>query len=307
MVHKVMILVLLLGLLIAACIAFPSLIEGFGDHDLVLPTLTANCVEGCSSYTKCYAAYNDGSKNGIMDMCSAYPGSADENACNRCKFCQWCPGVPYTQIPYDAKCISIYEKCPAGTPDIKSDWINTDDAPNSLLSTLDFTKFFGSYVQPVIDICGANISVWDNLQSGIQNLNYVNSSSGNPDQPDRPDRRRPDRPNRRRPDRRRPNDEEGCDNDSWPEYVSDQHRIADEQQERMATMRSMKKALRNELVDELAKGIGMQQYYDEEDEDDCEADKSSCTQQGKEMQQQQIDMSKYIRKDSIPCWGCDIE
>ena len=290
MAYKILLLVLLLGLLIAACIAFPSFVEGFDNN------LTANCVEGCSTKTKCYAAYSGDDKSGIIDMCSAYPGSTDENSCNRCKFCQWCPGKPDS---YDAKCISIYEKCPTGTPDRKSDWINTDDAPSSVLSTFDFTKFFGSYVQPTMDACGANISVWDNLQSGIQNLKYVNSQedSDQPDRPDRPDRRR--RPNRRE-------EEEGCEEESWPEYISDQHRIADEQQERMAVMRSMKKALRNELVDDLAKGIAMQQYYDDSDEE-CDEDTSSCTQQGKEMKQQQVDMSKYIRKDSIPCWGCDIE
>jgi hypothetical protein len=300
-----MILVLLLGLLIAACIAFPLLVEGF-ENNLVLPALTANCVEGCKSYTKCYAAYNGSDKSGITDMCSSYPGSTDENACNRCKFCQWCPGTAANS--YDAKCVSIYEKCPVGKPDVKSDWIDTTDSPSSVLSIFDFTKFFGSYVQPAMDACGANISVWDNLQSGIQNLKYVNSMPG--DQPDQPDR--PYRPNRRRPDRRRraEEEEESCEEDSWPEYVSDQHRIADEQQERMATMRSMKKALRNELVDELAKGIAMQQHYEgdcDKEGEDCNADKSSCTQQGKEMQQQLIDMSKYIRKDSIPCHGCNVE
>jgi hypothetical protein len=298
MSHKVIILVLFLGLLIAACIAFPLLVEGF-ENNLVLPALTANCVEGCKSYTKCYAAYNGSDKSGITDMCSSYPGSTDENACNRCKFCQWCPGKPNAN---DARCISIYEKCPAGKPDRKSDWIDTKDSPASVLSTFDFTKFFGSYVQPTMDACGANISVWDNLQSGIRNLKYVNSKEDS-DQPDRPDRRR-----RRRDEYEEI--EEVCEEESWPEYVSDQHRIADEQQERMAMMRSMKKALRNELVDELAKGVAMQQHYEgdcDKEGEDCNADKSSCTQQGKEMQQQLIDMSKYIRKDSIPCHGCNVE
>ena len=288
--YRVAILGLLLALLIAACIAFPSVMEGFDNTKL-----DVNCVEGCSSYTKCYAAYDGKEKSGILDMCSAYPGSSDETSCNTCKFCQWCPGD--SKKSHDAKCISIYEKCPAGNPDKKSEWINTDDLSSSLLSVFDFTKYFGSHTQPFMDACGANISVWDNLQSGLQNLKYVNSSGNETDRPDRPDR----------PDRRRPKeDDENCEDDSWPEYASDQHRIADEQQERMAMMRSMKKAIRNELVDQLGKGIAMQQAYEEEEEEDCE-DTTDCTQQGKEVQQQRVDMSKYIRKDSIPCWGCDVK
>jgi hypothetical protein len=83
----------------------------------------------------------------------------------------------------------------------------------------------------------------------------------------------------------------------------------------MAVMRSMKKAIRNELVDQLGKGIGMRQAYEEDcenEEDECKEEeecdeKTDSMQQGKEVQQQKIDMSKYIRKDSIPCWGCDVK
>ena len=53
-------------------------------------------------------------------------------------------------------------------------------------------------------------------------------------------------------------------------------------------------------------------YYDDDDEDsDC--DESPSISQGSEhrsvkgaMRQAPIDMNEYIRKDSIPCWGCDI-
>ena len=77
----------------------------------------------------------------------------------------------------------------------------------------------------------------------------------------------------------------------------------------------MKKAIRNELIDQLGQGIAMQQAYEDDcnsDDDDCKKEdcddeKTDCTQQGKEVQQQKIDMSKYIRKDSIPCWGCDVK
>jgi hypothetical protein len=40
------------------------------------------------------------------------------------------------------------------------------------------------------------------------------------------------------------------------------------------------------------------------------SDSTPCTEQGKEstncqrMDNSQFDMSEYIRKDSIPCWGC---
>jgi hypothetical protein len=291
-VTKLLLLIVLLVALLIGITVMNGRKEGFEQG-----SLDVNCVEGCKSYMKCYAAYN-GDKSGIVDMCSSYPGMTDETACNRCKFCQWCPGGDNKS---NAKCISIYEKCPVGKPDIKSDWIDTEDDQSSELSIFDFTKYFSSYVQPTMDACGANIPIWDNLQAGIKNLNYVNSSSDDPDRPDgsdRPDRRpSPYKPNR--------DDEECEDDDSWPQYASDQHRIADEQQERMSLMRVMKQAVRSELMSQLNNDV-LDEEECEEEEDDCKRD-SECTAQGKEIQQQRIDMSKYIRKDSIPCWGCDVE
>jgi hypothetical protein len=83
----------------------------------------------------------------------------------------------------------------------------------------------------------------------------------------------------------------------------------------MAIMRTMKKAARDGLLNQLAKVASMNEEEEDCDDDtsdcnrkkECDADRSDCTQQGKEHRQQQVDMSKYIRKDSIPCWGCDVE
>jgi hypothetical protein len=50
------------------------------------------------------------------------------------------------------------------------------------------------------------------------------------------------------------------------------------------------------------------QEYQENEENEEES--TPCTEQGKESincqrkDDCQIDMSEYIRKDSIPCWGC---
>jgi hypothetical protein len=43
-----------------------------------------------------------------------------------------------------------------------------------------------------------------------------------------------------------------------------------------------------------------------------DSESTPCTEQGQEsmhcqrMDNSQIDMSEYIRKDSIPCWGCSV-
>ena len=34
---------------------------------------------------------------------------------------------------------------------------------------------------------------------------------------------------------------------------------------------------------------------------------TDCLQQGSEMNKAPIDMSQYVRKDSIPCWGCNLD
>lgn len=67
-------------------------------------------------------------------------------------------------------------------------------------------------------------------------------------------------------------------------------------------MRVMKQAVRDELMNQLNNDV-----LDEcEEEEECKGE-SECTAQGKEVQKQRKDMNKYIRKDSIPCWGCDVE
>ena len=41
-------------------------------------------------------------------------------------------------------------------------------------------------------------------------------------------------------------------------------------------------------------------------QESCNSD-STCDQQGQEYNREKCDMSKYIKKDSIPCWGCTLD
>jgi hypothetical protein len=41
--------------------------------------------------------------------------------------------------------------------------------------------------------------------------------------------------------------------------------------------------------------------------DNMDDDGSYCTRQGDEYNCNKPDMSKYIKKDAIPCWGCTLD
>jgi hypothetical protein len=70
-----------------------------------------------------------------------------------------------------------------------------------------------------------------------------------------------------------------------------------------ALLRDIKQAVRDELIAsrtcEDNHPMGM---CDNTDSGDCDS-----VQQGNEYQRSKEDMSKYIKKDAIPCWGCTLD
>jgi hypothetical protein len=99
----------------------------------------------------------------------------------------------------------------------------------------------------------------------------------------------------------------------WPSHTSQEHEDADEKQSEEEEDRLMKEEVQNKLCNNLGKTTCNQIYFnDKEEEDDC--NDSPAINQGREqdsakkkMKCPTIDTNKYIRKDSIPCWGCNIE
>ena len=99
----------------------------------------------------------------------------------------------------------------------------------------------------------------------------------------------------------------------WPSYTSEEHKKADEMQCEEEEDQFIKEEVQNKLCNNLGRTTCNQTYYDDKDEED-ECDDSPAINQGREqhsakkkMKCPTMDMSKYIRKDSIPCWGCNIE
>jgi len=98
----------------------------------------------------------------------------------------------------------------------------------------------------------------------------------------------------------------------WPEYTSDEHEQADKVQDDCINRREIKEIVDNELACQLGRNTGNQMYYDEGEEE--EKEETAAVKQGaelakakKDMKCPTIDTNQWIRKDSIPCWGCDIE
>jgi hypothetical protein len=96
------------------------------------------------------------------------------------------------------------------------------------------------------------------------------------------------------------------------DYISQEHKDASKAQEDAISRRDVKDMIQNELLNKLGSTTANQMYFDDQEEcDDCS---SPATQQGCEMDESnksrkrpQIDMNQYVRKDSIPCWGCNLE
>jgi len=97
----------------------------------------------------------------------------------------------------------------------------------------------------------------------------------------------------------------------WPEYTSEEHQLADEMQDDCVNKREIKEIVDNELACKMGRTTGNQMYYNDDDEDEEE---TAAIRQGSEhkkakkgMKCPTIDTNQWIRKDSIPCWGCDLE
>jgi len=94
-----------------------------------------------------------------------------------------------------------------------------------------------------------------------------------------------------------------------PDNASDEHKAAHDILLATILKRDINEKVHNELLENMGKTTGNQMYYDDGDEE-CEGD-SPSTMQGKEHRKSchkgPIDMNEYIRKDSIPCWGCSLE
>ena len=93
-----------------------------------------------------------------------------------------------------------------------------------------------------------------------------------------------------------------------PDDISDEHKKAHDLLADAISKRNITEKIHHELLENMGRTTGNQMYYD--DDEDC-AEDSPSTMQGKEhskaCNKKPIDMNEYIRKDSIPCWGCSIE
>jgi hypothetical protein len=95
-------------------------------------------------------------------------------------------------------------------------------------------------------------------------------------------------------------------------YISQEHKDASEAQEDALTSKDVKDMIQNELLSKLSQTTANQMYFD--DQEECEDSCSPATEQGCELDESNrrrkmppIDMNQYVRKDSIPCWGCNLE
>ena len=102
------------------------------------------------------------------------------------------------------------------------------------------------------------------------------------------------------------------DKGKWFDYLSQEHKDAVEAQKAAAAAAAAAAATQNQLLSNMGKATGSQVYYD--DKEGCSEDSSPATQQGceltsakKSMKCPTVDTNQYVRKDSVPCWGCDLE
>jgi hypothetical protein len=102
------------------------------------------------------------------------------------------------------------------------------------------------------------------------------------------------------------------DKGKWFDYLSQEHKIAMAAQEAAKAAAAQAAENQNKLLNNMGKATASKVYYD--DSQECDDEPSPCTQQGceltnakKNMKCPTVDTNQYVRKDSIPCWGCDIE
>lgn len=102
------------------------------------------------------------------------------------------------------------------------------------------------------------------------------------------------------------------DKGKWIDYLSQEHKAAMAAQEAAKAAAAQAAENQNKLLNNMGKATASKVYYD--DSQECDDEPSPCTQQGKELTHAKkgmkcptVDTNQYVRKDSIPCWGCDIE
>jgi len=102
------------------------------------------------------------------------------------------------------------------------------------------------------------------------------------------------------------------DKGKWFDYLSQQHKDAVATQQAAQQAAAAATSQQNKLLSNMGKATGSQVYYD--DNEDCSEDSTPATQQGceltsvkKGMKCPTIDTNQYVRKDSVPRWGCDLE
>lgn len=92
--------------------------------------------------------------------------------------------------------------------------------------------------------------------------------------------------------------------------TSDLDALAHDKQERAKLLRDIQEAVRTELLaDKKITTANAQPLIKNGGETSCPGlAQSSAEQQGKEaITARAVDMSQYIRKDSIPCWNCTLD
>jgi hypothetical protein len=288
MKRTILLLLLLLVLIVVIGYVGYKVTDGFVS---LVPDATPNCIEGCKSYYKCYAATDSTGKN-LIDRCSFNEnGVSDEIGCNKCKYCQWCVTTD-TNGNSSGSCISIYEKCKGKVDAPKSDWVG-----GAVASALEFTQYFLGYNQPATDACGAKVPIWDTLDNGLANLKTLQGAKKSADT-----------------DTDATADTDTSTNtDASGSSVST---IASDAAARAALVRDVEAALKQDLLFQRAMTTAnSQDYLCQGNEEDLDMD-SAALMQGQEYSSNcpnrpdadcPKDMSQYVRKDSIPCYNCSVD
>lgn len=287
MKRTILLLLLLLVLIVVIGYVGYKVTDGFVS---LAPDNTPNCIEGCKSYYKCYAATDSTGKE-LIDRCSFNEnGVSDEIGCNKCKYCQWCVKTD-TNGNSSGSCISIYEKCKGKVDAPKSDWVGGIAA-----SALEFTQYFLGYKQPATDACGGQIPVWATLDDGLANLKTLQNATTADKSTD---------------------EDTAADTDSSTDVSGTPiFTVASDAAARAALIRDVEAALKQDLLFQKSMTTANSQANlclgDEEDED---VD-SAALMQGQEYSAHcpsrpaadcPKDMSQYVRKDSVPCYNCSLD
>jgi hypothetical protein len=288
MKRTILLLLLLLVLIVVIGYVGYKVTDGFVS---LAPDNTPNCIEGCKSYYKCYAA-TDSTGNTFIDRCSFNEnGVSDEIGCNKCKYCQWCVKTD-TNGNSSGSCISIYEKCKGKVDAPKSDWVGGIAA-----SALEFTQYFLGYKQSATDACGAQIPVWATLDDGLANLKTLQNATTADSSIEEEE------------------EEDTTTASATDASGSSVSTIASDAAARAALVRDVEAALKQDLLFQKAMTTASSQdYLCEGNEEDFDID-SAALMQGQEYSSNcpnrptpcPKDMNEYVRKDSIPCYNCSVD